>query len=88
MISNGTMYSDYYKMMYSSNIICGFSTYCLCAVLCNNQYNTVILPDSWYNKIDFIPTGFILIRNFWISSREMRARNLTANELGEFVITH
>ena len=88
LIDNGTMYGDYYKIMHSSNVICGYSTYCLCASLCNDGVNTVVLPDMWFKELDFLPTGWILTPNKWISSREVKVRNLTAVELGNFVIKH
>ena len=88
LVSNGTMYSDFYRIMHSSNIICGFSTFCLCGSLCNIKVNTVVLPDMWYKKLDFVPKRFILTKNIWISSRDRERLNLSATELAEYTISH
>eukprot|EP01084_Bolivina_argentea_P017864 33317_1 len=88
LISDGTMHLDYYTMMHSANMVCGLSTFCVAAALCNTHANTIIFPDTFNNVHDFIPKGIVLVKNSWISSQQFKKQNLTISELAQFVNEH
>eukprot|EP01084_Bolivina_argentea_P249568 417844_1 len=88
LISNGSMHTDYYRLMVAPNVICGCSTFCHSATLNNIYANTIVWPKNIFSGFDFMPQNIVLVKNTFITSSKLVRANYSAQQLADWIRKH